>query len=229
MADSLPSGTHKQCPISYSAFTGSNAPTAREEITMAPSPSHSVAAARNTTVRSGQQRGVSLVEAMLVSGILSLMAGVITPQMQTLKETQRLRAQGELLRTDLQLARNEAISRGTGVRISFHHSTHGSGYIVHTGATNQCSMDPQGQATCDPEVSLISAAWIPASNKLTLRPAAKSVNSLLFNAGQGTVSPTATLRLLNAQGQGVHHIVSIMGRVRACATDGKLLGYKACA
>ncbi len=57
---------------------------------------------------------------------------------------------------------------------------------------------------------------------------AANVGSMVFDPLHGTVSPTGTLRLVDADGRVVHHIVNIVGRVRSCAAGIAVAGYGAC-
>jgi type IV fimbrial biogenesis protein FimT len=51
--------------------------------------------------------------------------------------------------------------------------------------------------------------------------------SLVVDATRGTVSPTATMRLVSQSGE-IRHVINIMGRVRSCSPDGSVNGYRRC-
>ncbi len=51
---------------------------------------------------------------------------------------------------------------------------------------------------------------------------------MLFDPVRGTTTPTATVRVVAADGRAIHQIVNIMGRVRACSPGGAVSGYRAC-
>ena len=46
-----------------------------------------------------------------------------------------------------------------------------------------------------------------------------NVASIAFDPLHGTSTPTGTLRLVDAGGRAVHHVVNVMGRVRSCTPD----------
>jgi type IV fimbrial biogenesis protein FimT len=56
---------------------------------------------------------------------------------------------------------------------------------------------------------------------------ASNSRSLAFEPTQGTVTPTATVRVAAAGGEAVHQIINVMGRVRSCSPNG-VAGYKPC-
>ena len=55
-----------------------------------------------------------------------------------------------------------------------------------------------------------------------------NVGSIAFDPLHGTSTPTGTLRLVDARGRAVHHIVNVMGRVRSCTPGGAVNGYRPC-
>ena len=65
----------------------------------------------------------------------------------------------------------------------------------------------------------------PATEGIRLAPVDRSI---VFDGGKGTVTPTATLKLIDPDGRTIHQVVNIMGRVRTCAAVGSLGGLKSC-
>ena len=51
---------------------------------------------------------------------------------------------------------------------------------------------------------------------------------LTFDAGIGTVTPTATLRLTDTEGRAVHQIINLTGRVRTCTPNPTWGGLRRC-
>ena len=50
----------------------------------------------------------------------------------------------------------------------------------------------------------------------------------LFDPLHGTSTPTGTLRLVDAGGRAVHHVVNVMGRVRSCSPPARAPAMRAC-
>jgi hypothetical protein len=53
--------------------------------------------------------------------------------------------------------------------------------------------------------------WLPSALGVKLQA---NVSRMTLNPGTMTVTPTGTVRLLNAQGEGSAHVVAITGRLR---------------
>jgi type IV fimbrial biogenesis protein FimT len=52
--------------------------------------------------------------------------------------------------------------------------------------------------------------------------------SVLFDPQRGTTTPTVTVKLTSRNGQAIHQIVNVVGRVRSCSPAPGLSGYRAC-
>ena len=172
-----------------------------------------------------KQRGVTLIEACIVMAVTAILASTAAPGMQDLIDTRRLDGAATQLATDIQLLRSEAVSRNTPVRISFHATADGSCYIVHTGSVAQCDCAAAGPAQCTGDARQIKTVRVTAADHVSMQP---NVSSLLVDPLHGTVSPTATLRVIGTNSRAVHHVVNVMGRVRSCSPLGSMPGYRAC-
>lgn len=168
-----------------------------------------------------EQRGLTLVEAAVVVGIVAAAATTAAPGLQRLVDQRRLDAAATRLAADLQLARNEAIARNRVVRVS-RDETAGC-YLLHTGPAGGCRCDADGGAACDGDSAAIRS--VAASPRIALQSNAASI---AFDPLHGTVTPTATWRLIGSDSRAVHHVVNVMGRVRSCSPDGAVPGYRAC-
>jgi len=170
--------------------------------------------------------GLTLVELLCALAILAVLMGGALPSLFQLRATQTLRAAADLLETDLQYARSLALAEGQPVRLSLQAMDDGgSCYLIHTGPAQSCRCRPAGQAAqCEPGSRLLRVVELDRSTGLRLAPVDRS---LVFDSHKGTVTPTATLRLSDAEGRAIHQIVNIMGRVRSCSPTA-LAGMKAC-
>ncbi|MES2098225.1 MAG: GspH/FimT family pseudopilin [Pseudomonadota bacterium] len=171
------------------------------------------------------QRGVTLIEAGIVLAVIAIAAGAAAPGMQDLIDARRLDGAATQLATDIQFIRTEAVARNEALRLSFHATSAGSCYVVHTGNADQCSCSAAGPAQCSGAAREVKTVTIAAAERVTLQANAASV---LFDPLHGTSTPTGTLRLTGAGGRAIHHVINVMGRVRSCSPQAAVPGYRAC-
>jgi len=167
------------------------------------------------------QRGVTLVEVVIVMVIVALVAASAAPGLRSLIDGQRLRGAAAQLAADLQFARAEAQHRGTRLRFSV-----GDGcYMVHSGSAAQCRCAGPGPARCDAGAQALRTAHLAAADGIVLQ---SNVGSIVFDPLHGTCTPTGTFRLVAADGRALHQVVNLMGRVRTCSPQGAVTGHAAC-
>jgi type IV fimbrial biogenesis protein FimT len=109
--------------------------------------------------------------------------------------------------------------------MSFHADAQGSCYVVHTGATEDCSCNADGSASCSHGAAALRSVRFAQPDALQLHT---NVGSILFDPVKGTSTPTGTLRLVAADDRAVHLVVNLMGRVRSCSPDKLVPGYRPC-
>jgi type IV fimbrial biogenesis protein FimT len=167
------------------------------------------------------QHGLTLVEAVVVVGIVAAAATAASPGLQRLLEQRRLDATATQLAADLQLARTEAIARNLVVRVV--HDGFAGCYLLHTGPAGSCRCNADGHAACD-DGGVAIRSVIP-SPQVSLQSNAASI---AFDPLHGTVTPTATWRVAGRDGRAIHHVVNVMGRVRTCSPEAAVPGFRAC-
>ena len=182
---------------------------------------HRAPVARSATA----QAGVTLVETMVVGSVLAVLTTLAAPGFQGIAERQQLQGAAAVLETDIHHARMLAVARNAPLRISFESNAAGSCYVVHTGAASACGCNSDGTAACQGGAVAERVVHFPAGGALSV---ASNSRSVLFDAGRGTATPTATMQLTGQGGAAIRQVMNIMGRVRSCSPSAKLAGFKPC-
>lgn len=177
------------------------------------------ACARVTAWPRRPARGASLVEALIVLGVLGVTLGAALPSLSEARERQRLRGAAAQLETEIFHARSLAVARNQVLRLSFGTGAGAGCYVLHTGShATHCSCGAgDGAATCHGSAEALRSMALAPATGLHMQA---NVAGMAFEPLRGTVTPTGTLRLSNARGDRVHLVVNIMGRVRACTPSG---------
>lgn len=163
-------------------------------------------------------RGLGLIELQVVAGILAVLAAVAAPSLDRLSTRQRMQSVAESFRSDLQLARMQAVGTGRTVRIGFGSSAAGSCYVVYQGAEDACICSADAAPRCEAGATLITATRVGAERGTQF---ASNATQLIIDGQRGTVTPTATVRFTERHGSRMAHIVAITGRVRTCGDAGR--------
>jgi type IV fimbrial biogenesis protein FimT len=169
-------------------------------------------------------RGVSLVESLTVLAVSAVLAGASLPGFRDSMARRHVEGAAAQLETDIQFTRSLAVAQQRNLRITFGSGEGYSCYVVHSGGPNDCRCDGAG-ATCSGSGE--AARHVSYGRESSLKLAA-NVRSMVFDAENGTVTPTATLRVEGERGHTLHQVVNVMGRVRSCTPNPALAGYKAC-
>lgn len=170
------------------------------------------------------QRGVTLIETMIVIAVTVIIAATAAPSLKRLLDGRRLDAAANQLAADIQLVRTEAVARNKPVRLSLHGGSAPSCWIVHTGAAALCSCAGGGPASCVGGAVEIKTVNLATADRIDLQ---SNVASMLFDPLHGTATPTGTVRVIDPNGREVRHIVNVMGRARSCSPNG-VAGWRAC-
>lgn len=179
------------------------------------------------TCRPGQcrsHRGCSMIETLVGLVITLVLLSSAAPMLQDLVARQSLLAQAAALETDLVLARTQAQVQKESLRLSVHQPADGgSCYVIYSGAIGACRCDGQGQPICSEGAQVVRVA--ATSRGVMLAPLSRP---LTFDAMMGTVSPTATFRLVDQDGRTVHQVINLTGRVRTCTPNPAWGGMRRC-
>jgi Tfp pilus assembly protein FimT len=137
---------------------------------------------------------------------------VAVPASGALMSSQRQHGQSSQFIADFQQARLHAIGNGAPVHVRFHRHPTGSGYTLHQGPREGCTLSDQGQALCEDGAHLLAAEWLPTERGVVLDA---NVTRMTLNPATMTVTPTGSVRVADAHGRGHRHTVAITGRVRS--------------
>jgi type IV fimbrial biogenesis protein FimT len=159
-----------------------------------------------------RQHGLSLVEMAATVAIAAILAGTAVPSLQDSGKRRVLQGTAAQLASDLQFARSEAIARNEGVRVGFHSAPGVACMVIHTGATTDCGCGDQGVAQCTGSAVLIKSSRFAVSSGVEVTA---NVSSMRFDSSLGTVTPAGTVKVSSASGPSVHHVVSMLGRLRS--------------
>ncbi len=171
------------------------------------------------------QRGVSLIESAVVTGLTAVVTSVVAPGFERALQRHHLDGAVAQLRADVQHTRSLAVARNAPLRISFSSTAAGSCYVVHDGAAGACSCGDDGQPVCRDGAQAERSVRFAAGERVGF---SANVRSVLVDPVRGTVTPTATVQFSTRGGDSVRQVLNILGRVRSCSTDDSLPGYRRC-
>lgn len=176
--------------------------------------------------RSETQDGMTLIELMVVIGILGVLASLAIPSFQGLQERHRLEGYALALVTDIHFIRSESVARNRGLRISFGTDAGGTCYLLHSGNATDCTCSSDGTSQCgDPANSIVKSVGLATALGVRLQ---SNVASMIFHPSRGTTSPAGSITVIGQDGKSIRQVVNIMGRTRTCSPQGTVSGYKVC-
>ena len=178
-----------------------------------------------TTATRRGSRGITLLELAVVLAVTAIVAATAVPDLAGLFMACRLEGAASSLAADLQFARSEALARNRSLRLSVRGGIDATCWIVHTGAAGDCDCGGAAGIVCAPGASAIRSVVLRAGDRVSV---AANVASIVFDPLHGTSTPTGTLRLVDARGRSVRHVVNVVGRVRSCSPAGAVVGYPGC-
>jgi type IV fimbrial biogenesis protein FimT len=172
------------------------------------------------------QRGVTLIEAGITTSVVAIAATLGVPSFTQTRDARALEGVSTELGHDLQYVRSEAVARNQNLRLTVHSLPEGGAcYVIHAGAASDCTCTSDGTAQCAGGIQPVKSVAVLQSRGVSL---ATNSRSMAWSPTIGTVSPAGTLRLSLADGRSIHHVVSIVGRSRACSPLGRVRALPAC-
>lgn len=199
--------------------------------------------------RSLFQRGLTLVELMVVVAVAAILVLVAAPSLQDFVLMQRLKGINAQLVTDLQFARAEAAARNQLVRLRFTTDTVNTCYVIYTATpgvaptTERCSclLGPGNACSATPSMTEVRTVTVARTDRVIVdrRRGIGQDEAFAFDHRTGGIFsiPTDndevplnsyqidtyidTARYLRA-------VVGISGRPTVCSVGGGVTGFPAC-
>ena len=176
-----------------------------------------------------RQRGVTLVELMVVTAVAAVLLMAVVPSFSDLLVRKRVEGVLSQLNTDLQFARSEAAQRNSNVRMTFGPNC----YVIHTVGSidTNCTQSTVSIGTGALQIKLVqmdaaSTVSLSTSNALTYLMF-DSVRGMATWDGTGTPPWPASITSSAGSWQ-LRTSVTAMGRSQICSPNSSISGYPAC-
>ena len=162
----------------------------------------------------GSQKGVTLVELMVVVAMIGILVGVLTPNILSSLPVYRTRAAARHLLFDLQKAKLEAVKRGKKVVVEFFPEPYAD--AGERGRYLICvDLDDPANNACDATDTVLADKRMPKNVSLYSDPPGGITfagNKTGFDY-RGFPSTTGSVRLRNNKGRELQVTISSVGRI----------------
>lgn len=150
-----------------------------------------------TSPSQNNAHGFSLIEAMVVVAVLSVLAAVAAPSFQPLLERWRVRQVGSDLENTLYYARSEAIKRGGGITIEKYPNTAGGCQNASTTQEWGCGWivchDLNNNGTCNANEPKLRELHLSGNVNVMRKPSGKSLKFDRYGMTNGNNTLSFTL------------------------------------
>lgn len=195
------------------------------------------------------RRGLTVIELMVVVGVVAVLAALAAPSLREFMARQRVAAVNAELVTDLQYARSEAVARDIVVAITFRTEPRAgsppmSCYTLHTrGVAGICDCRKPPGTACSGGLVEFKTVQVLASTGVSLMPPAFPANWIDFTGTKGfaywaghrptdaNYSPDWQDYIVGVESSvsgKLRTAVGITGRTQVCSPDGSISGAPRC-
>jgi type IV fimbrial biogenesis protein FimT len=195
-----------------------------------------------TGVARRRQSAFTLVELMLVVGLVAVLIAVAAPSFKRMIDLNRLRSINATLVTDLQFARSEAASRNDFVYLRFDKTgTSMTCYVILQGDPTACNCkNTPGIDVCSSPTKEIRTVQVDRSLSITVgTPTTQTLSMMAFDPATGRLKvvpidiladPTApfVVEVANPSIGAFVDAVEVTGRPTVCANSTQITGVTAC-
>lgn len=162
--------------------------------------------------------GLTLIEALVVLTVVSMLVSLAIGGWQDFFQKQRLHGHAELYRSHFQWARSEAVARNRSVVVRVKNSDSTGGcYLFYLGPVNACSCTAT-HAECTPEGELVASVVMPPDEGIQVRKLSNTPVAHI-DPTRGTLSPTQSVAFSDTKGREIRLISALTGRIRACGVN----------
>jgi type IV fimbrial biogenesis protein FimT len=191
--------------------------------------------------------GVTLVELMVVVGLIGLLLTLAGPSMKEAIEMRRLRAANAQLVTDLQFGRSEAIARRSVMRINFREVAGSmTCYTIYTASKNNvrcdCTRGPGNACTGVPAPEIateLRTVQYASGLGVQVLPPAGETRTFMFEPANGGLMwsgndidldpiPSTPIDVYLSEAKKLRVIVNQTGRPTTCKPAGSSMTEAAC-
>jgi len=188
-----------------------------------------------------RSRGFTLIELMVVVGLVVLLISLVGPSVRRMIDVQRVNSTNAQLVTDLQFARAEAAARNANVRLTFRSDATRSCYTLYTYTSNaagrcDCLASPACTAAGSVEIRTVT---IPRDTRVAVLPdstlpiefAFEPITGALYKIPTDYSSPPLRQYVINTgidTERMLRTTVGLAGRVTVCAPAGSKMSAAPC-
>jgi prepilin-type N-terminal cleavage/methylation domain-containing protein len=169
------------------------------------------------------QRGLTLLELMLTVSIIAIVVAISAPAILNTQKTMQLKGAVEASYFAFQHARSAAISAGSDVTVSI---TSGSNWCMGISDNGDCDCTTLNSCTINGVEQLVKSSDFKLVSMQDLSFGVD--NTAVFDGIRGLSVGNAGSTVLSDGSNDAKLILSNMGRIRICMTEGALGRYSSC-